>query len=275
MNLVQRIHPRALTAFALAAATFTSAATAQVGSTYCMAAPNSTGSISLISAAGSTDVALNDITLNVASLPLNQFGLFVTSQTQAFTMNPGGSNGNLCVGGMIGRFNAGVVSSGATGTVSLPVNLNAIPAPMGAYAVMPGDTVNFQFWHRDVAAPGFSNLSEGLEIAFDSASGGLTFENDIYPLLTQPNINAGSCVGCHGFICGLDLSTAQVAYNNMVNVMADCCQPDFYVVPGNAAASVLYDKLIGPSCGSTMPLGGTFAGDPDAVRDWINAGAPF
>lgn len=275
MILVQRIKPRALATFALAAATLTGAATAQVGTTYCMAAPNSTGSISMISASGSTDVALNDVTLNVASLPLNQFGLFVTSQTQAFTVSPGGSDGNLCLGGMIGRYNSGIVSSGATGTVSLPVNLNAIPVPMGTYAVMPGDTVNFQFWHRDVGTPGLSNLSEGLEVEFDSAPIGLTFENDIYPLLSQPNINAGSCVGCHGFICGLDLSTAQLAYDNMVNVMSDCCQPEIYVVPGDSAASVLYDKLISPSCGSTMPLGGTFAGDTDSVRDWIDAGAPF
>ena len=175
MHLVQRLKPRALATFAFAAASLSSAATAQIGSTYCVAAPNSTGSISLISATGSTDVALNDVTLGVSSLPLNQFGLFVTSQTQTFVMNPGGSNGNLCVGGMIGRFNAGIVSSGATGTVSLALDLNAIAAPMGAYSVMPGDTVNFQFWHRDVAAPGFSNLSQGLEIQFDSAPG-LTFQ---------------------------------------------------------------------------------------------------
>ena len=276
MHLAQRLKPSVLASFALAAGALSSAASAQIGTTYCTAVPNSTGSIALISATGSTDVALNDVTLSVSSLPLNQFGLFVTSQTQAFAPNPGGSNGNLCVGGMIGRFNAGIVSSGATGSVSLALDLNAIAAPMGAYAVMPGDTVNFQLWHRDVAAPGFSNLSEGLEIQFDAAPA-LSFENDIYPMMTQPNINAPSCTTCHvmfGF-CGLDLSSAQLAYDNLINIQASCCFPDTLVVPGDSAASVLYQKLTVPQCGGTMPQGGTFAGDTDAVRDWIDAGAPF
>ena len=49
------------------------------------------------------------------------------------------------------------------------------------------------------------------------------------------------------------------------------------MVPGDPAASLLYDKLANPtpSCGGQMPFGGTFAGDVNVVRDWILAGAPF
>ncbi len=40
---------------------------------------------------------------------------------------------------------------------------------------------------------------------------------------------------------------------------------------------MFYEKLSQPqpSCGASMPQGGTFAGDPNTVRDWILAGAPF
>ena len=41
---------------------------------------------------------------------------------------------------------------------------------MGSTMVAPGDSVNFQFWHRDAGAMGAtSNFSEGLEIQFDVA----------------------------------------------------------------------------------------------------------
>ncbi|QDV07365.1 hypothetical protein Poly30_28890 [Planctomycetes bacterium Poly30] len=253
-----------------------SAASAQIGSTYCTANPNSSGSISAISAVGSTDVMLNDVTLQCGSLPTNAFGYFITSQTQAFVANPAGSAGNLCVGGQIGRYAGNILTSGTSGAVSLTINLNSMPAPTSTYSVMPGDTVNFQFWHRDSSPAGpTSNFSQGLEIPFDSVASGPTFENDIYPMLTQPNINASSCVTCHGGICGLDLSTAQIAFSSLVNVQSSCCFPEIYVVPNDPSSSVFYTKLTTPTCGSKMPLGGTFAGDPNVVRDWILAGAPF
>lgn len=250
-------------------------ASAQIGTTYCTAVVNSTGVIAAISASGSTDVSLNNFTLECASLPANQFGLFVNSPMQGFAPNPGGSNGNLCVGGGIGRFNAGIVNSGPGGMVSLAIDLTSIPRPMANVAVLAGDTYNFQFWHRDTAAPGFSNLSEGLEVLFTGAPT-LSFQNDIYPMLTQPNINGPACTQCHGGTCSLDYSTPMNAFNGMVNVGSTCCGPtDIYVIPGDAANSLLFQKLTAPACGSPMPLIGTFAGDTTMVSDWINAGAPF
>lgn len=254
----------------------TSAASAQIGSAYCSANPNSSGSISAIAASGSTDVMLNDVTLQCGSLPNNVFGYFITSQTQAFVTNPAGSSGNLCVGGQIGRYAGNILTSGTTGSVSLSIDLTSMPAPTSSYSVMPGDTVNFQFWHRDSSPNGAtSNFSQGLEIQFDSVSSGPTFQNDIFPMLTQPNINAPSCSTCHGGTCSLDYSTAQLAFSGMVNVQATCCFPEVYVVPNDPDASVLYQKLTTPLCGSAMPFGGTFAGDTNVLRDWILAGAPF
>ncbi|MEL6431474.1 MAG: hypothetical protein AAFR54_20040, partial [Planctomycetota bacterium] len=243
-------------ATAAGALVLSATASAQIGTSYCTANPNSSGQIGLLSATGSTDVTQNNVTLQASQLPPNQFGLYVTSQTQGF-VSPPNSNGNLCLGGAIGRYNLNIVNSGATGTTSLVVDLTAVPEPSMLYAVQPGDTVNFQFWHRD--GPTASNFTEGLEITFDGG-GGLTFENDIYPMLTQPNIGADSCVGCHGAglaICGLNLAGAATAYANLINVQASCCFPADYVVPGDSAASVLWDKLQGPpSCGGQMPSGG-------------------
>ena len=270
---------RSLPVFALLAVA--PAAIGQIGVNYCAANANSTGVISLISAAGSTDVALNDVTLACDSLPLNAFGYFITSQAQGFVAGPGGSSGNLCLGSNIGRYAGNVVSSGSTGSVSLMIDLTLVPAPAASYAVMPGDTVNFQFWHRDaVAGSVISNFSEGLEIQFDASPGGPTFSQDIWPMLTQPNINSGACNTCHGQFgfCGLNFPDVQSAYNNLINVPTNCCFPTaIYVTPGDPAASMFYEKLnlAMPSCGSAMPQGGTFAGDINTVRDWILAGAQF
>ena len=55
----------------------------------------------------SVTVTLNDLALVAAVLPSGKFGIFVTSRTQAFIpMGGGTSNGNHCLGGNIGRFNA-------------------------------------------------------------------------------------------------------------------------------------------------------------------------
>ena len=254
-------------------------AAAQIGITYCTGNANSTGAPSVISATGQTDVTQNDVTLACSNLPQNAFGYFITSQTQAFIPNPGGSSGNLCISGNIGRYAGDILSSGATGAVSLAIDVTALPSPTGNYAALPGDTVNFQFWHRDaVAGSVTSNFSPGLEITFDSAAP--TFAQDIWPMLSQPNINAPECIICHGSFGGLSLGQDPgSAYAALVNIASSSfnCAGSIYVVPGDPAASLLYDKLANPtpSCGSQMPFGGTFAGDVNVVRDWILAGAPF
>jgi len=241
-----------------------------------MANRSAAGGIAGSGGAGGTDEMVNGGTLRCGSLPRNVFGYVIAGQTRSFGANPAGSAGNLCVGGQIGRYAGNILQSGTSGSVSLMIDLNNMPAPTASYAVMPGDTVNFQFWHRDASPMGAtSNFSEGLEIQFDSVQSGPTFELDVYPLLVQDNIGAPSCVTCHGGICGLDLGTAQDAFDNLVNVQSSCCFPDIHVVPGDPDASVLFQKLGTPACGQPMPLGGTFAGDANVIRDWILAGAPF
>ncbi len=139
-----------------------------VGTVYCdPAVENSTGRPATIVAEGSDLVADNDVTITIESLPPNTVGYFLTSQTQGFVANAGGSQGNLCLGGSIGRYISSVLSSGAAGTYSLQLDLTAVPQPTGFVGVTAGETWNFQSWYRDQLL-GFpsSNFTEAIEILF-------------------------------------------------------------------------------------------------------------
>ncbi|MEM9802804.1 MAG: hypothetical protein AAGA20_20940, partial [Planctomycetota bacterium] len=70
-----------------------------LGTNYCDANANSTGARASITASGSTTVADNDFTLECSSMPNFSFSFFLTSRVQSFVVNPGGSAGNLCLGG--------------------------------------------------------------------------------------------------------------------------------------------------------------------------------
>lgn len=139
-----------------------------VGMNYCMAAVNSTGQIGEMSATGSTVAADNNLTLTASNLPANQFGIFVTSMQQGFSMGAGGSsNGNICLAGTIGRYNlAGqILSSGGAGEFSLALDLTQTPQGATFAAIVAGQAWNFQAWHRDPVGLG-SNFTNGLEISF-------------------------------------------------------------------------------------------------------------
>jgi len=141
-----------------------------LGVNYCGPAnPNSTGASGEISAAGSADVAANDVTLRATSLPANQFGIFVVGQTQGFTPNPGGSSGDLCLGGAIGRYNqpGQILVTNAAGEMTLALDLTETPTPNALVAIAAGETWSFQGWHRDIVAGlPTSNFTDGLEITF-------------------------------------------------------------------------------------------------------------
>ncbi len=143
---------------------------AVVANNYCgPAVANSSGLPGTMSALGSSTVGVNNLVLVASDLPANQFGIFVTSMTQAFV--PGGagtSNGNICLGGVIGRFNrtGEILATGTGGTFALATDLTSIPQGNGAVSVMAGETWNFQAWHRDSVGLG-SNFTDGLEITFN------------------------------------------------------------------------------------------------------------
>ena len=140
-----------------------------IGTNYCTANANSTGMTGLITGTGSAVVAANDLTLEASRLPLSSFGYFLTSLTQAVTPNPGGSQGNLCLGGQIGRYTGPgqILNSGVSGSYSLLLNLNQIPTPTGFVTALVGQSRNFQSWHRDsVSGVATSNFTNGLAVTF-------------------------------------------------------------------------------------------------------------
>ena len=140
-----------------------------LGTNYCTANPNSTGQPGAMYAEGSRFVIENDVRLAASSLPLNAFGFFLTSRSQGFVANPGGSQGNLCLSGSIGRFvgPGQVQNSGSMGRVELSIDLAVQPTPVGPVNVLVGDTWNFTCWYRDsVGGVATSNFADGLELNF-------------------------------------------------------------------------------------------------------------
>ncbi len=137
-----------------------------IGTNYCTAVNNSVGLAGLASGFGSLIASDNDVSLTASNLPNSQFGYFVCSATQGLIINPGGSSGNLCLSGSMGRFINQVKNSGSTGAFSITVDTNGLPAPLNT-AVLPGSTWNFVAWYRDVVlGTTTSNFTNGLSITF-------------------------------------------------------------------------------------------------------------
>jgi hypothetical protein len=104
----------------------------------------------------------NSLALTASAMPINEFGYFICSQTQGFKPGPGGSQGNLCLGGKIGRFSKQLQSSGSAGTIAINVDLNALPVWRNQ-SVLAGETWHFQAWFKDGAS---SNFTDGLSVLF-------------------------------------------------------------------------------------------------------------
>ncbi|MEZ6013589.1 MAG: hypothetical protein R3F49_00620 [Planctomycetota bacterium] len=140
-----------------------------IGANYCNTNANSTGVSGRIDAYGSTAVASNDVTLTATDLPNSAFLFFLTSTSTGQINNPGGSQGNLCLGGAIGRYvGAGQIqNTGMTGSASLALNLNQIPTPNGFVAATAGQTWNYQAWHRDVVGgAATSNFTDATSVTY-------------------------------------------------------------------------------------------------------------
>jgi hypothetical protein len=141
----------------------------QIGANYCTANTNSTGSTGALLVTGSGFVTRNELHLAASQLPTNATLFFLTSRTQGFVTNPGGSQGNLCLGGSIGRFvgPGQILNTGGNGAASLFIDLTQQPTPTGLVQVLPGETWNFQGWHRDTnGGSSTSNLTNGSSVTF-------------------------------------------------------------------------------------------------------------
>ncbi len=141
------------------------------GQAGCLSNPNSTGVNSTMVVTGSSSIAADDVTLT-ASIPADSFGFFITAQTQGFIPNPGGSEGNICLGANVGRFQSLAADSGPAGIVEISTSLgqwsvNSIPQASGRYAAQVGGTAYFQCWHRDASPSGpTSNFTDSTFITW-------------------------------------------------------------------------------------------------------------
>lgn len=136
---------------------------ASLTESYCgPAVPNSTGVPATLRGVGCPTVAQDDLALEADRLPPHQPCLFLVGRDQGFVQPPG-SQGDLCLGGPIGRFD-GVLSSNAAGFVLRFVDLGAIPLPNGDHAAQPGETWNFQCWYRDQNPGHTSNFTDGVQV---------------------------------------------------------------------------------------------------------------
>lgn len=140
---------------------------ASVGTPYCYTQPNSTLAEATLRGTGSAVAAANNVTLIAEGLPPNQFGIFLTSPTKGFVQTPANNQGNLCLGGQIGRYNQDLLFTGPMGSFFLTLDLDRVPSPSGLTSVMAGEERNFQAWFRDVNPTPTSNLTRGLTILFE------------------------------------------------------------------------------------------------------------
>lgn len=136
-----------------------------IGTSECgPAIANSTGAPATIGAFGSALASFNDVTLRASGLPTNTFGIFAVSMSPG-SLTPPGSQGVLCLGGQIGRYNT-VLNSGADGSFELGIDVAAIPQGGANVAAMAGDVWRFQGWFRDANPTATSNFTDAVAITF-------------------------------------------------------------------------------------------------------------
>jgi hypothetical protein len=132
-----------------------------IGAPYCAANVNSTGLPATIEARGSTALADDCLILEAGQLPTGKLGYFIAGPNQLFIPNPGGSQGNLCVGGPLKRLLPPPLNSRESGAISFSLDLSAVPQ---VGAILPGETWNFQSWFRDDGST--SNFTNAVELTF-------------------------------------------------------------------------------------------------------------
>ena len=135
---------------------------------YCTAEFNSSGARGTIVATGTPYILENNLTMRGASMPAGSFASIIFGDTAAFVPNPGGSAGNLCVGGAIGRLFGSLGTTSATGTLTYGINNRTLSTSAGGpFQLIPGDRLMFQWWFRDFDPAGpTSNFTNAVQVTF-------------------------------------------------------------------------------------------------------------
>ncbi|MEZ6017738.1 MAG: hypothetical protein R3F49_21700 [Planctomycetota bacterium] len=151
-----------------ASKTLTRFAPQRIGAVTCSpAAPNSTGLGAELLAVGDIAAAADNVLLWARGLPWGSTGYFLGSMTLG-SSHPPGSQGELCLGGAIGRFSAPgqIGTAGQDGTIGLALDLTAVPTPVGPVTALAGQTWSFQAWYRDANPGPTNNFTDAVSITF-------------------------------------------------------------------------------------------------------------
>lgn len=125
-----------------------------LGSQVCGGAVNSTGATAVLEVTGSSRIGVDRTCLSARDLPATTFTLFLTSLTDTAPVQPPGSQGLLCLGGSIARFNrpGEIVQADALGRARLVLDFSDVPdAVATSIQITQPETRFFQAWYRDVA----------------------------------------------------------------------------------------------------------------------------
>ena len=137
-----------------------------IGASYCgPAAINSTGAPATLIATGSANVVDNFMTLEVAGLPTNVFGMCLAGLSQGNTPNVGGGQGTLCITPPLAMMNTHVMNSGSSGSFQVPFDMTQVTVP-GWGLPGPGQTWYFQAWYRDQNPLHTTNMTDGYFVMF-------------------------------------------------------------------------------------------------------------
>ena len=128
------------------------------------AVPNSTGRPATLVPLGSNLSETDHLLLSGTDLPLDRPGLLLVSDVTGFVPGPGGSQGNLCLTGTIGRFHD-AFNTGLTGAFTVILAPSALPLDP-PHAVQPGETWTFQAWYRDDNPNPTSNFTDAVSVTF-------------------------------------------------------------------------------------------------------------
>ena len=147
---------------------FENTAIGELGARECSpAVANSLGLPARLRVSGSGTSALDELRLQALDLPRAATTLFLASPQAGLVVGSGGSQGTLCLGDPIGRFDGPgqVAIASVSGLAGLSIDLQALPQPTGSVAAMSGETWRFQAWYRDtLAGSATSNFTDSVAI---------------------------------------------------------------------------------------------------------------
>ena len=135
----------------------------------CPGQPNSTGVPGELLATGNESRSRGDLTIFAHGLPAAATTLFIAGFAGGFVAGPGGSQGDLCLSGPIGRFTeAGQLRAASPrGRVALKLDLDRIPTPSSFVPMTAGQTVHFQAWYRDATPLPTSNFTSAVAVTLN------------------------------------------------------------------------------------------------------------